>query len=116
MTLDSSNKTLDNNSYHVFFTNLANPLKIGIILSLREKEKCVNELTKELGVEQSKISHALSNLKSCRIVDVKQKGKKRIYSLNKKTIVPMLKLIDKHAQSFCKCEFCTNKKCGRGKG
>jgi len=68
-----------NSTYHVFFTNLANPLKIKIILSLRDKEKNVSELVKELKVEQSKISHALSSLKDCNIVKAKQKGKQRIY-------------------------------------
>mgnify|MGYP006290593421 CR=1 FL=1 len=89
-------------TYHYFFTKLANPLKIMIITSLKEKDKSVTELSKELEVEQSKISHALSNLKSCNIVNFNQDGKKRVYSLNKETIVPMLKLIDKHARIFCK--------------
>jgi ArsR family transcriptional regulator, zinc-responsive transcriptional repressor len=89
------------NTYHLFFTNLANPLKIEMITSLKKKEKNVTELSEELEVEQSKISHALSSLKECRIVESKQKGKQRIYSLNKKTIIPILKLIDKH-----KCEHC----------
>ena len=93
------------NTYHLFFTNLANPLKIKIITSLKKKEKNVTELSKELKVEQSKISHALSSLKECRIVEGKQKGKQRIYSLNKKTIVPILNLIDKH-----KCEHCSKLK------
>ena len=103
---------MKNNSYHIFFTNLANPLKIDIITLLEKKEKNVTELSKNLKVEQSKVSHALASLKSCRIVEVKQKGKKRIYSLNKKTIVPMLKLIDKHAKSFCDCKNCV-KECGK---
>ena len=89
-------------TYHIFFTNLANKLKINIIQSLRVKEKNVSDLSKDLKVEQSKISHALSSLRCCNIVNVKQKGKERIYYLNKKTIVPMLKLIDKHAKTFCK--------------
>ena len=116
MKKELSNSYLNHQSYHIFFTNLANPLKIGIILSLRDNEKNVTEISKELKVEQSKVSHALRNLKSCRIVDVKQKGKERIYSLNKKTIVPMLKLIDKHANDYCKCECCVSKECGRRKG
>lgn len=91
-----------NKIYHVFFTNLANPLKIQIITSLKEKEKSVGQLSKGLNLEQSKISHALVLLKSCNIVKVRQKGKLRIYSLNKKTIIPMLNLIDKHAKTFCK--------------
>jgi DNA-binding transcriptional ArsR family regulator len=106
---------MNNSTYHLFFTNLANPLKVQIITSLRKKEKNVGQLSTELKVEQSKVSHALKNLKNCKIVDAKQKGKERIYSLNKKTIIPMLNLIDKHAKNFCKCECCANKKCGRRK-
>ena len=63
------------NSYHVFFTNLANPLKISILLSLKDREKNVGGLAKELKVEQSKLSHALTSLKDCNIVDVKKRGK-----------------------------------------
>ena len=88
-------------SYNIFFTNLANPLKIKIILCLKEKEMNVTELAKRLKVEQSKISHALALLKSCSIVIPHQKGKERIYSLNKRTIIPMLKMIDKHALANC---------------
>jgi len=67
---------MNNSTYHIFFNNLSNPLRIKIITSLKDKEKNVTEISKELKVEQSKISHALSNLKSCRIVEVKRKGKK----------------------------------------
>jgi len=99
---------MKNNTYHVFFTNLANPLRIKIISSLKEKEKNVTELTKELGVEQSKLSHALKSLRYCNIVDAKQVGKQRIYSLNKKTILPILELIDNHSKVFCggNCKSC----------
>lgn len=90
------------NSYHIFFTNLANPLKISILLSLKKNEKNVGTLAKELKVEQSKLSHALSALKCCRIVQSKQKGKERIYFLNDKTISKILELTDKHAKAFCK--------------
>ena len=102
---------MNHNSYHVFFTNLANSLKIGIILELRKGDKNVTELTNELGVEQSKISHALASMRCCSIVQSRQKGKERIYSLNKDTIVPMLKLIDRHANKHCKCTNCGKLKC-----
>ncbi len=92
---------MNNSTYHIFFNNLSNPLKIRIISSLKDKEKSVTELSKDLKVEQSKLSHALTSLRCCNIVKVKQKGKQRIYYLNKNTIIPMLKLIDKHAKSFC---------------
>ena len=96
----------NHNSYNIFFTNLANPLKIGIILSLRVKEKNVTELVKDLKVEQSKLSHALQSLKACNIVNVEQDGKGRVYSINKDTILPMLELIDKHASLHCNCKSC----------
>ena len=96
------------NNYNLFFSNLANSLKIKIILTLRKKEMGVSEIVTELKVEQSKISHALKSLKDCNIVTMNQKGKERIYSLNKDTIVPMFALIDKHAFTYCKNKCCQN--------
>lgn len=104
-------KTSNFSTYHIFFRNLANPLKIKIISALKDKESSVGDLTYELKVEQSKISHALALLRKCKIVEVKKKGKERIYSLNKKTIIPLLKMIDEHSKSFCKCKEC--KGCGK---
>ena len=92
------------NTYHFFFRNLANPLKTEIVSALKEKDSSVNELSENLKIEQSKVSHALTAMKNCNIVDVKQKGKQRIYSLNKDTILPILKIIDKH-----KCKYCPNR-------
>ena len=99
---------MNHHSYNIFFTNLANPLKIRIILCLRHKDRNVSEIIKELGVGQSKVSHALTSLKSCKIVSMKQDGKSRVYSLNKETILPMLELIDKHAGCYCKNKCCLN--------
>ncbi len=95
-------------AYHVFFKNLANGVKIDIISTLKEKPMSVNELVEELNIEQSKLSHALANLRFCNLVTSKQVGKKRIYSLNKKTILPILKIIDKHRMT--ECEGCKLKK------
>jgi len=93
---------MEMNKYHIFFGNLANPLKVDIISELKEKPSSVLDLAKKLNVEQSKLSHALTSLRCCSIVNVKQDGKKRIYNLNKETILPMLRLIDKHETKFCK--------------
>ncbi|PIU75766.1 transcriptional regulator [Candidatus Pacearchaeota archaeon CG06_land_8_20_14_3_00_35_12] len=89
-------------TYYPFFRKLANPLRIAIISSLNKKEKTVNALCKELKTEQSKVSHSLKELAGCFIVNVKKKGKNRIYSLNP-TILPILKLIEKHSKQCCKC-------------
>jgi len=90
-------------NYHIFFTKLANPLKIRIISQLKEKNQSVSELSKNLKIEQSKLSHALNSMKCCKIVYDKKDGKQRIYSLNKRTILPILKIIDMHEKEFCKC-------------
>lgn len=93
-------------TYHIFFRNLANPLKISIISVLNEGESSVSDIVHKLGVEQSKVSHALRLLKKCNIVEFEKRGKERVYSLNKRTIPPLLKMIDEHSKSFCKCKEC----------
>jgi ArsR family transcriptional regulator, zinc-responsive transcriptional repressor len=95
-------------TYHVFFSNLASPLRVEIVSRLKERDRSVGDIANSLKVEQSKVSHALATLKSCNIVDVRQEGKSRIYSLNKKTILPILNLIDKHSKTYCSgnCKFC----------
>lgn len=93
------------NTYHIFFSKLANPLRIDIITSLENGDKSVSELVEELNVEQSKISHALGELRECNIVHVEQEGKKRIYSLSQ-TIIPILKLINCHSRGCANCKGC----------
>ena len=69
---------------------------------MKKDSKTVNDLSNELREEQSKISHALSLLRNCSIVQVKEQGRKRVYNLNKKTILPILRIIDRHKNQFCK--------------
>jgi len=97
------------NTYHIFFSKLSNPLRIDIISSLEKKPKSVNELSKELNIEQSKLSHALKELRECNIVNVEQKGKKRVYNLSK-SIIPILKLIECHSKN---CDGAKCRGCGR---
>ena len=95
-------------SYEDFFKNFANKTKFIIIMHLKNKPMSVNELSKKMGEEQSKISHNLAKLYKCNILTVKQKGKQRIYSLNKDTIVPLMNLVTKHVEKYC------DKSCVRG--
>jgi len=99
---------MNSKTYHIFFSKLSNPLRIKIVSALEDKEKSVMELSKELDVEQSKLSHALKELKDCNIVKVEKKGKERIYSLTN-TIIPILKLISCHSQGCDKCKGCNFK-------
>ena len=96
-----------NTKYYVFFSKLSNPLRIDIISCLKERKRSVTELSKCLEIEQSKLSHALKELRSCHIVNVEQKGKQRIYSLSD-TIIPILKLIDLHSNKCKNNKYYTN--------
>ena len=92
--------------YERFFQNFSNKTKLDIILTLKEKPLSVTKITEKLGEEQSKISHNLKKLAACRILNVKQKGKQRIYSLNKDTVMPILNLVTEHVRCHCKGECC----------
>ncbi len=94
--------------FHEFFGMLSNPLRGRIVLALNERPSGVNGLTEKLGAERSRISHALLEMKKCRIVEPKKKGRERIYFLNKSTMGPLLKLVDSHAQK--NCPYCWAKK------
>jgi DNA-binding transcriptional ArsR family regulator len=72
-----------------------------ILYLLRARPMSVSEICKAMEEEQSKISHNLKKLVECHILDVEQKGKQRIYSLNKDTIIPILDLVEKHVRKYC---------------
>lgn len=88
--------------YHIFFKKLSTPLRVEILTSLIERPKTVTQLCDALSVEQSKISHALKSLYDCHIVNFKKEGKKRVYYLNKETILPIFQLMEKHEKKFCR--------------
>lgn len=91
-------------SYYMFFETISNKTRFKIIDALSKGGKSVTDICKDIGEEQSKISHALKKLTECRFIDFKVEGKKRIYSLNKETITPILRLVEKHTERYCKGE------------
>jgi len=94
------------NSYDYFFENFSNKTRMKIINSLRKGPKSVTQICKGINEEQSKVSHNLKKLTDCHFLDVERNGKKRIYSLNKDTIIPMLNMVSNHVKKYC-CEVCT---------
>jgi len=84
-----------------FFQTLANKTNQSIIQELLKKPSNVSSIIKNTRLEQSQVSHSLTRLHECRIVDVKKSGKQRIYSLNKETIIPILAIVDNHAKKMC---------------
>jgi len=88
-------------AYEIFFGTLANKNRLKIINILRKGTKCVNEICRELKFNQTTVSHNLKRLQKCGFVFVKKKGKRRYYSLNKKTIKPLMSMIDEHMHEYC---------------
>ncbi len=88
-------------AYNIFFGTLANKNRLKIVNSLRKDSKCVQEICKDLNFNQTTVSHNLKRLLRCGFVFVEKKGKHRYYSLNKKTIKPLMYLIDTHMNDYC---------------
>ena len=94
---------------------MANKTRLKVLYALRDGEKSVNEIVMTTGFEQSLISHNLKLLKECKFVEMEVRGKQRIYTLNKKTIVPLFEIVDKHMHEFCDghkdshCVICSGK-------
>jgi DNA-binding transcriptional ArsR family regulator len=88
-------------SYYKFFMNFSNRTKSDIINLLREGPLNVKEIARNTGGGQSRVSHSLRDLRKCHILNVKQKGKERIYSLNEETVVPILELVERHVRKNC---------------
>jgi ArsR family transcriptional regulator len=89
-------------AFNAFFETIANKTRLEIIEALQIRPMSVNELCTILKQEQSKISHNLKILTDCRFLHVKRSGKRRIYSLNKETILPLMNLVEKHVRCYCK--------------
>ena len=95
-------------SYEPFFKTLADPTKLEIINLLSKGPLCVSIIAMKLGFEQSRVSHNLKALADLHFVTVLRKGKERIYALDEKVIIPILKLIDQYVERYdkhmCKCK------------
>ncbi len=91
------------NKYYPFFEMLGTELRIDIIRVLKKYGPLnVTQICCILNQEQSKISHNLRKMAQCSILTVKKDGNFRYYSLNEKTILPILKIIDEHVRIYCK--------------
>ncbi len=88
-------------AYKIFFGTLVSESRLKIINLLRKEKKNVSQIIEELRMNQSAVSHDLARLKNCGFVSVKAEGKFRYYQLNKKTIQPLMDLIDKHMKGNC---------------
>jgi len=84
-----------------FFVNLANPTRLAILEQLMNKPMNVSDLARELGLEQSLVSHNLKSLLECNFVYTKRDGKKHIYSVNRATVCELFRTVENHGKLFC---------------
>ncbi len=84
---------------------LGNELRVKIIELLKQKPLTVQEICEKLNREQSAVSHSLQQLRKCRFVDYRKKGKEREYYLQsnifKKGDKPIFELIEEHVRKNC---------------
>lgn len=89
-------------NYRLFIKAFSNKTRFEIISLLTKEPRNVTQICKELGFEQSKVSHNLRCLVDCGFVHNKYEGKNKVYSLDKKHILPILKNMDEHIKYYNK--------------
>lgn len=87
-------------TYLLFFKAFSNSTRFDLIGLLREKPQSVTSLCKKSGFEQSRVSHSLRCLENCGFVTASRDGKSKIYALDEKHILPILREIDCHIRRY----------------
>jgi DNA-binding transcriptional ArsR family regulator len=93
-------------AHKVFFETLANTVRWDIVHVLEDDQKRASDIAAAVDAEQSLVSHHLTRLRECGFVNVKKQGRERVYSLNTKTMEPLLAIMDEHISNHCEnCKF-----------
>jgi ArsR family transcriptional regulator len=78
---------------------LANPVRIGIVEALAERELCVCQISEKFTLDRTSVSKHLSLLKSLGILDCHKEGLHVFYSLRIKCLPDLLRCIEHIAAS-----------------
>ena len=76
------------------FHALADPTRLRIVARLRDRERCVCELTDALDVGQSRLSFHLKTLKDAGLVTDRRQGRWIYYALNPEALDALHQLIE----------------------
>lgn len=89
--------------YKIFFRTLSNKTRFEIVKFLIKGPRSVNNISKNLRFEQSRVSHNLKKLECRGFINCECRGKERFYSINKKSyIIKIMKNIDKYMKEYNK--------------
>jgi DNA-binding transcriptional ArsR family regulator len=72
-----------------------------ILLFVKNKELCVNDIAKEFSLSRPTISHHLSLMKRAKLLNSRKDGKEIYHSINKKYIVETLKSLLNSIDGCC---------------
>ncbi|MBN2587107.1 MAG: helix-turn-helix transcriptional regulator [Candidatus Fermentibacteraceae bacterium] len=64
------------------FHQMADPTRLGLLISLMDGEKCVCDLSEGSSVSVSAVSHQLRSLRTARLVRSRREGRHIFYSLD----------------------------------
>ncbi|HLD57892.1 MAG TPA: metalloregulator ArsR/SmtB family transcription factor [archaeon] len=92
---------MNSNLCESFFAVLADRNRLSIINLILEKDLTVGDISGQLNLEQSLVSHHLKTLKDHGFVESKTKGKNRVYSANKDTVRPLMDIMRSHVSNLC---------------
>ena len=98
-----------------FFSALSDETRLSILNALKENgSMCVNDICKATGKDQSLVSHHMSCLRNCGLVNTQKDGKFVVYSIKNDLISQILDLSDKHVketfEGILSCEVVKNKR------
>jgi len=98
-----------------FFSALSDETRLSILYALKENGGMyVNDICKATGKDQSLVSHHMSCLRNCGLVNTEKIGKFVVYSIKNEIISKILDLSDKHVkemfEGILSCEVVKNKK------
>ena len=99
---DFSEESQENKLYILaeFFKMLGNPVRIHLLLLLKEYEVSVNELAVKIGYTQSATSHQLNLLKANDLVRKHRKGKMIFYSLANDDVLAIIEEAEKYIFTY----------------
>ncbi|MEW6036549.1 MAG: metalloregulator ArsR/SmtB family transcription factor [Candidatus Micrarchaeota archaeon] len=85
----------------LFFSALANPVRIKILQELALSPMTVNEIVQKVGAERTLVSHNLALLTQAQLVNHVKAGKTRVYSANQYVVPYVFFVIDRIVCSRC---------------
>lgn len=94
-------KTFSNEAYYQFFSTLANRTRLAIIDVLKDGSRTAAEISEALEQQEETITHNLSLLERCMIVNSQKSGREKRYFLNKEIVEPLSEVLSFHVSKYC---------------